>query len=260
MSLVIKNVQPEDAGKYEISAENELGSDTSEMNLTVKAPPKIKKKMEDTTVSVDETLKMTVEIEGIPKPTIQFYKDGKEIKNSDRIKIIEDGEKYTIVIEKTTLKDTGSYSVVATNEMAQVSQFWKLDVYSKPKVLKKLGASKQVVQTENVQLKCQIEAEPAPEVTWFKGEEEITSSEHYKISSDGDTYMLRITGAVTTDSASYKCRAKNIHGWVDDEVTVDVKCAPKIIKHLKDITVTEHDKDVAFDVEVEGFPKPSVKW
>lgn len=36
MSLVIKNVQSEDAGKYTFIAENELGSDTAEMNLTVK--------------------------------------------------------------------------------------------------------------------------------------------------------------------------------------------------------------------------------
>lgn len=39
ISLVIKDVQSEDAGKYIITAENELGSDTGEMNLTVKGMP-----------------------------------------------------------------------------------------------------------------------------------------------------------------------------------------------------------------------------
>lgn len=77
---------------------------------------------------------------------------------------------------------------------------------------------------------------------------------------DGDGYILKISGAVTTDSASYKVRAKNIYGTVDDDVRVDVKCAPKIIKHLENMTVTEHDKDVTFDVKVEAFPKPTVKW
>lgn len=41
ISLVIKDVQSEDAGKYIITAENELGSDTGEMNLTVKGMPLI---------------------------------------------------------------------------------------------------------------------------------------------------------------------------------------------------------------------------
>lgn len=36
MSLVIKNVENSDAGKYVISAENELGEDSAEMTLSVK--------------------------------------------------------------------------------------------------------------------------------------------------------------------------------------------------------------------------------
>lgn len=36
MSLVIKNVENADAGKYTVSAENELGEDTAEMTLSVK--------------------------------------------------------------------------------------------------------------------------------------------------------------------------------------------------------------------------------
>lgn len=94
----------------------------------------------------------------------------------------------------------------------------------------------------------------------FKGDKEITSDSHYVIKQDGDSYILKITGAVTTDSSSYKCRAKNIHGSVDDEVKVNVRCAPRIIKPLTDMTVTEYDKNVTLDVKVEAFPKPNVKW
>lgn len=36
MSLVIKNVENADAGKYVVSAENELGEDSAEMTLSVK--------------------------------------------------------------------------------------------------------------------------------------------------------------------------------------------------------------------------------
>lgn len=64
--------------------------------------------MEDVSVHADILLKMDVEVEGIPKPTIQFYKDGKVVKESDRIKIVESGDKHTLVIEKTTLKDSGN--------------------------------------------------------------------------------------------------------------------------------------------------------
>lgn len=71
------------------------------------APPKIRSKMEAITVAVEETIKIPVIIEGTPKPTVQFYKDGQEIKSSEHIKVVEEGEKHTLVIEKSTLKDSG---------------------------------------------------------------------------------------------------------------------------------------------------------
>lgn len=94
----------------------------------------------------------------------------------------------------------------------------------------------------------------------FKDDEEITTNDHYLINKDGDLYILKITGAVTTDAAKYKAKAINIHGSADDEIQVYVKKPPKIIKPLHDMTVTEHDANVTFDVEVEAYPKPTVKW
>lgn len=65
--------------------------------------------MEDISIHADLLLKMTVEIEGIPEPKVQFYKDGKEIKASERVKIVKEGEKYSLVMEKSALTDSGSF-------------------------------------------------------------------------------------------------------------------------------------------------------
>nr|CAH7742463.1 unnamed protein product [Callosobruchus chinensis] len=260
MSLIIKNVESSDAGKYTVHAENELGTDSTEMNLTVKAPPKIKTKMEDVNVHADLLLRQEIEIEGIPEPKVQFWKDGKIIKETEDIKIEKSGNKHALVFKKTSLKDKGSYSVIASNEISQVTEMWNMDVYSKPKVIQKMGEEKKVSQGEDVELKVKFEAEPKPQVKWYKDNEEITSTDHFRVKEDGDCYILRITGAVTTDAASYKCKAMNIHGSVEDECHVYVKKPPKIIKPLENMTVTEHDKNVTFDVKLEAFPKPTVKW
>lgn len=65
--------------------------------------------MEDVSSDVEQTLRMEVEIEGVPKPSVQFYKDGKVVKESENIKITEDGEKHVIIIKSTTLKDSGGF-------------------------------------------------------------------------------------------------------------------------------------------------------
>ncbi|KAH9631642.1 hypothetical protein HF086_006634 [Spodoptera exigua] len=114
MSLVIKNVTQADAGEYQVTASNDLGEDTTTMNLIVKAAPKIKKKIENQTCMVSSTHTVTIEVEGAPAPDVTFYKDGTEIKSSERITIVkESDEVYKITIKDAKLTDTGSYSVVA---------------------------------------------------------------------------------------------------------------------------------------------------
>lgn len=56
MSLVIKNVTSADAGEYHVIASNDLGEDTTTMNLVVKQAPKIKKKIENQTCMVSTVL------------------------------------------------------------------------------------------------------------------------------------------------------------------------------------------------------------
>lgn len=59
----------------------------------------------------DLTLRIPIEIEGVPKPTVLFYKDGQEIKSSEHVKIVEELEKHVLVFEKTNLKDTGKITI-----------------------------------------------------------------------------------------------------------------------------------------------------
>lgn len=63
---------------------------------------------------VGSTHTVTIEVEGTPSPDLTFYKDGVEIKSSERIKIVKETEEiYKIIIKDAKLTDTGSYSVVA---------------------------------------------------------------------------------------------------------------------------------------------------
>lgn len=110
---------------------------------------------------------MTVEIEGTPAPDVAFYKDGVQIKDSERIKIVKESEEvYKITIKDAKLTDTGSYSVVAKNEVNQCSDFWQWHVTSPPKIVQKMGANKVCNEKETVTFQIKTEAEPAPTVKW----------------------------------------------------------------------------------------------
>ncbi|XP_061385572.1 obscurin isoform X4 [Danaus plexippus] len=261
MSLVIKNVCEADAGVYHISAENDLGEDTTTVNLVVKAAPRIKKKIENQSCMAGSTHEVIIEVEGTPAPELKFFKDGVEIKSSERVRIVKESEElYKIIINDCKLTDTGSYSVVATNEVNQCSDFWQWHVSSPPRVIKKIGEERICNEKETVTLTVETEADPAPTVTWYKDKVELKESTAVKMSSKGQAHSLVISSAARADSGEYSCEVRNTLGSTSDSCSVNVRRGPVFTKRLSDLTAAEGDVNVEFTVDVDAFPQPSVQW
>ncbi|CAG9761838.1 unnamed protein product [Ceutorhynchus assimilis] len=265
--LVIRDVQFEDAGTYTIMAENEIGFDSADINLIVirHKYPTIKSKIEDLSIGVEEILIVPAEVDGIPKPAVQFLKDGREFQQNDHIQVIENYPIFTLVLKNTCLKDTGVYSVVATNCLAQVSQFWGVYVYSKPKFLHKLGNNLQVDQNKTVVLKAKIQAEPRAVIKWYKNDLQLVANKKILIDDDEGFEFLKIRNTSIQNAGVYRFRAENVHGFVEDRVQIDVKKAPTIVQSFDDAIALEQDvfhiiHSVELEIKIEAFPRPIVTW
>lgn len=264
MTLVIRNVTQEDAGIYTILAKNELGEDEAEMRLIVRRAPKIIKPG-PLSCPAGESFKMSIEITGMPEPTAKFFKNGKEIVEDERIKFHRAGEYYLIKFSECYLTDSGTYSASATNDLCTSSENWDFVVTSPPKIHNKLDKETIVDEKEDIELSLKVEGFPPPTVKWFKDGKEISANDpRIKLKVDGDNYTLKIHGANRDDSALYTVEFSNENGTVRDESRVHVKCAPKFKEgdggKLKNIICNEGDKDVQMSVELDGYPKPKVKW
>lgn len=260
MSLVIKSVTPEDAGMYSITAKNELGEDTSAIKLSIKTPPIIKRPLE-TKCMVGETAKMCVDITGNPKPTVKFFKNGTEIFESDRIKFVQSEEvnskiTYTVEISKAQLTDAGSYSVTASNDMSQTSDFWGLVIGSPPTIVKKLEREYIHGEKENIIMSIRVDGFPEPKVKWLKEGQEITEhNARVKFSQDGNQYTCTISTCVRTDAARYTVEFENDYGKVHDDTRVFIKCSPQFMQKLTNMTIKEGDTNVELPVVIQGYPK-----
>lgn len=71
-AVVIKNVEVEDEGEYNIFAKNDEGSATEIINLLIKAAPRFKKNLTDYEGVTGKDITLTVEIEASPKPIVQW--------------------------------------------------------------------------------------------------------------------------------------------------------------------------------------------
>ncbi|KAK9307269.1 hypothetical protein QLX08_002302 [Tetragonisca angustula] len=261
MSLVIKNVTAKDAGTYKIRAKNELGEDTTQIELIVKSAPKVTRKQTDTTVNVSETSTMVVQIEATPAPEVKWYKDGQELREDSRISIVkEDSETYKLILRNARLDDSGSYSIVARNEVNQTTEIWKLKVLSPPKITKRLGESQILDQGNDLTLFVEVDSLMPPSIKWYRGGELVVEDSHLKMTREGKKFILKITGIVTEDTGIYKAEVSSDHGVVTDETKIEVRGLPRFRTKLHDITVNEGEKNVEFKVEIDGCPKPSIRW
>lgn len=65
-----------------------------------------------------------------------------------------------------------------------------------------------------------MEADPPPQIEWFKNGNPLPQDDRLSVSDDGK--HLTITKAEVSDTARYKCRAKNVAGETDKAFDLDV--------------------------------------
>lgn len=70
---------------------------------------------------------------------------------------------------------------------------------------------------------CTVWGDPKPEITWFKNEEEVVSSDHNQISFDSGKFAsLTIKTVTVDDSGKYSINVRNKYGGEFVEITVSV--------------------------------------
>lgn len=112
-------MREENIGPYRCVAENVAGTADSYAYLTITAKamaPRFIKGIENTTVLSGDTIRLTIKVDGHPKPDVKWTVNGCEIISSPDFVIEEfpDGI-HSLTIPHILLTDTGRYSVTAKN-------------------------------------------------------------------------------------------------------------------------------------------------
>lgn len=99
--------------------------------------PRFNPPLEDKTVSEGDQLTLSCGVEGTPKPTVTWYKDGVPLLNTDRLRGDYNPEtgRCTFTITDATDADKGAYRCVAANEHGSTNTSCMVAVRtSKPEV------------------------------------------------------------------------------------------------------------------------------
>ncbi|XP_071607415.1 hemicentin-1 isoform X1 [Heliangelus exortis] len=252
-SLQIAKSTPEDAGTYMCIAQNPAGTALGKIKLKVQVPPVIKSHLKEYVVPVDQSVTLQCEAEGYPAPEVSWHKDGQEITESIRRRILSTGVLQIVFVQPS---DAGWYTCIAANLAGSSTVNMELAVHIPPKIH---STEEQVTVTEDSQavLSCVAEGIPTPTINWKKDNTLLTEvAGKYQAMPDGN---LILDNVVPEDSGSYTCIASSAAGEDTHTFTLAVHVLPTFTELPGDVTLNKGEQ-LSLTCKATGMPVPKITW
>ncbi|KHN78733.1 Muscle M-line assembly protein unc-89 [Toxocara canis] len=263
--LEIPDVTLDDKADYKVVLANEDSTAESSCTLVVKLPaekPAFKKGIEDQTIPVGKPFEIVIETTGSPK-TVKWYKNGQAI-SAEKNKLVKikkvDDNNYTLTVEKSTVEDSGTYSVEIENEAGKAKSSGEVTVEPELVFLTPLK-DVDVVEGEEAEFSVETNCRPRL-VKWYKNGTELKPvSGRIDIKDNTTKFRLIIAKTEKSDAATYKVVVSNSAGEVDSSAKLSVKKAkgqPRITKGLDDQVIAK-GSELILEIKVDGEPT-EVRW
>ena len=132
-TLIVEETIPVDAGTYKCVATNEEGQASTKAALAVKEKmiePQFTDGEESVPINVTDgdEISLTVNVNGKPDPTVEWYKDDKKLRKTSRVKMDAKGDKFSLVILDVTPEDSGNYKCEASSKAGTATRTFDVNV------------------------------------------------------------------------------------------------------------------------------------
>jgi len=288
IALEIINPKQNELVLYTLQAVNTFGRAVGKANLVINTSnkmelpeitevPKILSPLNAQIVKTGSTLIFKAKFSGIPRPTIQWLKNGKELKQDDFVTILINEDYSTLQITDMNRKRVGKYEVVAKNKVGEakssgsvvVSDSKDSEEIKAPRFIKPL-IPKTVQENEVVIMESVVESYPTSSFQWFVHGLPIKTSPDVRIVTRENTSVLIVESFKKQHVASYMCRAENVAGSVtstasinihEEKITEEVTeyISPRFVEKLKPLRLMDGDK-LTLECKVHASPTPKIEW
>ncbi|XP_069497466.1 hemicentin-1 isoform X2 [Ambystoma mexicanum] len=251
--LHISKAVIEDAGTYICVAQNPAGTALGRIKLKVQVPPSIGAHPDKYIVTVDKSVALLCEAEGYPAPEIAWHKDGQQLTESVRQRILSSGSLQMAFIQP---KDAGRYTCTAVNVAGSSSSSMDLIVHVPPRI-NTMEKDYTVVEGFQAILPCTADGNPTPEIAWQKDHQPLKGTAgKYAVLQYGE---LIVDKALPEDAGSYTCVASNVAGEAAHTASLVVHVPPVFTELPGDVSLNKGDQ-LRLSCKASGVPLPQIAW
>ncbi|RXN18375.1 hemicentin-2 isoform X1 [Labeo rohita] len=251
-ALEILAATPSHAGKYTCSARNSIGAAYKHVTLTVQEPPEIRPMAEEVQVVLHHSVVLPCEVQGFPRPTITWQREGVPVATGHRLTVLSNG---ALKFSRVTLGDAGTYQCLAQNEAGTAMGRTNL-ILQVPPVLSVPRLEYTAVLGQPVSLECTADGQPKPEVTWHRERRPVVEGAHLRLFSNG---TLHITATQRSDAGIYTCSARNNAGRASHDLRLILQTPPQISVGQSEMSVVQGFQAL-LPCPAQGLPEPRVSW
>ncbi|XP_066942937.1 hemicentin-1-like isoform X1 [Macrobrachium rosenbergii] len=274
--LKLRSVDHSTSGVYLCNATNSVGTATKQFNFTVMIPPKISgwgdsdgDTVNEIEVIAGKDVILFCPVEGNPKPSITWLRDGQALSAHPRIHLTSPNE---LLLTNSQAADSGNYACLATNRAGADEKQFEVQVIVPAKI--NLGVptgrapdtppSQEVLVDMPFSLYCPAEGFPHPHITWTKDGSPLQgllgTGLDGRVEAGDSGRRLMVSGAVVSDSGTYTCLAENQGGSDSVYYNVTVLVPPMIRQDTETFHSSIEGENVTLRCEVEGDPPPAIVW
>jgi hypothetical protein len=210
--LIIKNMQLDDAGTYTCRYQSQQVDSSSKVRVTELPLAFVQGLNEEYTVTENDDVVLSIELNKANSLKYEWLKDGVALGSSERLKMLVQGEKYSLKLTDGKLEDQGKYTfrlAEANLESQGQIQIKELPVYF-TRQLKEMSSIME--NTRDYHLDCEINKENKV-AQWFKegDSQPLVSNDEVKIDVHGRVHTLVFATLQLKHAGKYTCQfADNI--------------------------------------------------